>query len=94
MAASAWARRLAEVPLIKKRPTRGWRKEWKTIWAPLCWISTDRKVASDKLDSLGLGKGHPEDKDELEGVVKGWSKVSGLFCRSLIRCTYGTSKRR
>lgn len=36
LAASAWARRLEEVPLEeKKRPTTGWRKEWKTTWAPL-----------------------------------------------------------
>lgn len=39
-AASAWARRLAEVPVwLKKRPTRGWRKEWKTTWAPLVGVS-------------------------------------------------------
>lgn len=32
LAASAWARRLAEVPLLtKKRPIRGDKKEWKII---------------------------------------------------------------
>lgn len=36
VAASAWARRLAEVePPWKKRPKAGWTKELKTIWAPL-----------------------------------------------------------
>lgn len=64
---------------MKKRPSRGWRKEWKIIWAPLCRISIGDNVAGGKFDSLGLGKGHPEDKDELEGVVKGWPTVSGLF---------------
>ena len=29
------------------------------------------KVAEDNLGASGLGKGHPEDKDELEGVVEG-----------------------
>jgi hypothetical protein len=44
-AASAWARRLAEVPLwLKKRPTTGWRKEWKTTWAPLGWVSHLPKI--------------------------------------------------
>ena len=36
VAASTWARRLADVdPRVKKRARRGWRKEWKTILAPL-----------------------------------------------------------
>lgn len=39
VAASAWARRLAEVePPLKYRPTRGWRRELKTTWAPLSRI--------------------------------------------------------
>ena len=74
MAASAWARRLAEVPeLVKKRPTRGWRKEWKTIWAPLV-IRSDVYISlnsSGAHDLLGLGEGHPQYEDELENVVEG-----------------------
>ena len=36
VASAAWALRLAEVEApLKKRPSTGWRKEWKTTWAPL-----------------------------------------------------------
>lgn len=41
----------------------------------------------------GLGKGHPKDKDELEGVVEGWEKLD-LDPTSRRRTTYGTSRRR
>lgn len=72
------------MPLLeKKRPTRGWRKEWKIIWAPLFFVSTTWIGWQSLIysHSLGLGKSHPEDKDELENVVEGWFRVSLLICK-------------
>lgn len=35
-----------------------------------------KERAEDKLSAASLWKGHPEDEDELEDVVKGWYRVS------------------
>ena len=76
---------MAEVPLwLKKRPTRGWRKEWKTTWAPLGWVSHLPKIRVVVVEVilLGLGQRHPEDQNELEDVVEGWNdKLVGTFGR-------------
>lgn len=53
-------------------------KERKTIWAPLYGASADRSIwVIGSGNSRGLGQSHPEDQDELEGVVEG-EPVNGI----------------
>jgi hypothetical protein len=68
----------------------------KTILAPLDDVSI-KGQASETWKSLpSLGEGHPEDEDELEGVVEGWKYVSetSTSCRGADGITHGTSRRR
>jgi hypothetical protein len=58
-------------PWAKKRPKRGWRRELKTILAPLDSVSMKAQVWGNPNSLPSLGKGHPQDEDELEGVVEG-----------------------
>jgi hypothetical protein len=52
-------------------------------------------VLKDGANLPGLGKSHPEDQDELEDVVEGCAIRSAWAPgRSLVICTYGTSRRR
>jgi hypothetical protein len=75
---SALLRRLAEASCWKKRAKRGEMREWKTTWAPLekeARLAIGPQIEIEELsweiDLLGLGERHPQDKDELEGVVEG-----------------------
>jgi hypothetical protein len=58
-------------PCWKKRPKRGWRRELKTILAPLGSVSMSVKAYEEWISLPSLGEGHPQDEDELEGVVEG-----------------------
>ena len=68
-------------PSVKKREKTGWRKEWKMTWAPL---EDEKSVKIRHVGWVyaalvpGLGKGHPEDEDELEDVVE-WEPVNGAY---------------
>ena len=53
------------------------------IWAPLQGVShvAERKsgVGREERSLPSLGEGHPEDEDELEGVVEGWGRISATL---------------
>lgn len=53
------------------------------IWAPLRRVShvAERKsgVGWEGASLPSLGEGHPEDEDELEGVVEGWGRFSAAL---------------
>ena len=68
----------------------------KTILAPLENVSMKRQANEERKRIPSLGKGHPEDEDELEGVVEGWKYVSetSTSCRGADGITHGTSRRR
>lgn len=72
VAESAWERRLAEVEpdLLKKRLKSGSSRELKTTLAPLKFVLATCLLCRRRQDLPSLGKGHPQDEDELERVVK------------------------
>lgn len=61
---------------LKKRPSTGWRKELKTIWAPLKRDQLLVLTWSWNSNIPGLGKGHPHDQNELEDVVEGCDQLA------------------
>lgn len=68
----------------------------KTILAPLEIVSMNGQANEERRSIPSLGKRHPEDEDELEGVVEGWKQVSetSTSCRGADGITHGTSRRR
>jgi hypothetical protein len=68
----------------------------KTILAPLDDVSMKAQANEERKSLPSLGEGHPEDEDELEGVVEGWRVVSetSTSCRGADGITHGTSRRR
>jgi hypothetical protein len=54
------------------------------IWAPLRYVSL-RTIHCKEGDVRSLGKSHPEDEDELEGVVEGYCGQLRLFS---VGCEY------
>lgn len=62
-------------------------KELKTSWAPLLTFvrlffgGENWYAGGVRNNLLGLGEGHPEDKDELEDVVEGYNRQSVVSLR-------------